>query len=283
MKGLFVGLVTLDLVYWVAELPQLNQKIVALADAVTAGGPATNAAVAFGYLGNEAVLLGGVGAHPLGQGILTDLRGRVTIADLHPDRPQPPPLSSILVTPSTGDRAVVSRNAVQSQAGVEAIPAGILQGVEVVLLDGHQRTVGGEIARRATVPIVLDGGSWKPGLEDILPLVDYAICSANFFPPGCTTSAEVFAYLSALGIPQIAITHGGQPIQYLERGELGEIAVPPVRPVDTLGAGDIFHGAFCHFILRMGFRSALAEAAIVAAKSCLFFGTRAWMEAEPGV
>jgi sugar/nucleoside kinase (ribokinase family) len=278
MKGLFVGLVTLDVVYLVAELPQPNQKIVALADAVTAGGPATNAAVAFGYLGNQAVLLGGVGSHPLAQGIISDLQGRVTIADLLPNRTQPPPMSSIWVTQGTGDRAVVSRNAVQSQAPAAAIPAEILQGVDIVLIDGHQMEVGRAIAQQTQVPVVLDGGSWKAGLEDILPQVDYAVCSANFYPPGCATPADVFAYLSQWSIPHIAITQGEQPIQYLDRGKAGEIAVPQIQPVDTLGAGDVFHGAFCHFILRSPFPEALAEAAIVAAKACLFFGTRAWME-----
>jgi sugar/nucleoside kinase (ribokinase family) len=288
MKGLFVGLVTLDVVYSVAALPQPNQKIVALADAVTAGGPATNAAVTFGYLGNEAVLLGSVGAHPMGQGIVSDLQGRVNFVDLHPDRAQPPPMSSILVTQATGDRAVVSRNAVQSQAAVEAIPGDILLGVDIVLLDGHQMAVGkavldSAIAQQSQVPVVLDGGSWKAGLEDVLPHVDYAICSANFYPPGCETSKEVFAYLKAHQISRMAITRGGQPIQYFDQGNVGEIAVPQIRPVDTLGAGDVFHGAFCHAILRSGFQDALAEAAGVAAKSCMFFGTRAWMEPGRGL
>jgi sugar/nucleoside kinase (ribokinase family) len=283
MKGLFVGLVTLDVVYLVADLPQPNQKIVALGDAVTAGGPATNAAVTFGYLGDEAVLLGIVGAHPMSQGIVSDLQGRVNFVDLHPDRSQPPPMSSILVTQATGDRAVVSRNTVQSQAAVEAIPGDILQGVDMVLLDGHQMAVGKAIAQQSQVPVVLDGGSWKAGLEEVLPHVNYAICSANFYPPGCETSEAVFAYLRACQISRIAITHGGQPIQYFDQGKVGEIAVPQIRPVDTLGAGDVFHGAFCHAILRSGFQEALAEAADAAAKSCMFFGTRAWMEQGRGL
>jgi sugar/nucleoside kinase (ribokinase family) len=280
MKGLFVGLVTLDLVYLVTDIPQRNQKIVALEDFVSAGGPATNASVTFGYLGNEAILLGGVGAHPMSQLIFADLQGRVAIADLNPSRTQPPPLSSILVTQSTGERAVVSRNAVQSQATPDAIPADILCDVEIVLIDGHQMAVGQVISSQAkaqNIPVVLDGGSWKNGLEEVLPNVDYAICSANFRPPGCSTSAEVFAYLAGWNIPHIAITHGDQPIQYLYEGVAGQIAIATINPVDTLGAGDIFHGAFCHFILRTDFVTALNEAAAVAARACAFFGTRAWM------
>ena len=47
-RGLFVGLVTLDVVYLTDHPPTRNQKIVASDYTVAAGGPATNAAVAFG-------------------------------------------------------------------------------------------------------------------------------------------------------------------------------------------------------------------------------------------
>ena len=46
-KGLFVGLVTLDLIYLAESPPKNNQKLVADDYLVAAGGPVTNAAVAF--------------------------------------------------------------------------------------------------------------------------------------------------------------------------------------------------------------------------------------------
>jgi sugar/nucleoside kinase (ribokinase family) len=53
----------------------------------------------------------------------------------------------------------------------------------------------------------------------------------------------------------------------------------PANPVDTTAAGDIFHGALCYFMMNsVSWREALAHAAEVAAYSCRFFGTRAWME-----
>jgi len=114
----------------------------------------------------------------------------------------------------------------------------------------------------------------------VLALTDYAICSADFFPPGCKDSTEVIAYLRSLHIPHIAITQGAKPILYSSNEICGELPVPQIQPVDTLGAGDIFHGAFCDAILRMGFREALAEAGAIAARSCLSFGTRAWMQSN---
>jgi sugar/nucleoside kinase (ribokinase family) len=278
-QGLFVGLMTLDLVYLVTALPQNNQKIVALEDSMSAGGPAANAAVTFSHLGNSATLLSSVGQHPSRQLVLADLHS-VAIADLTPNRTQSLPISSILVTQATGERAIVSRNAVQAQAPATAIPVDILQETEIVLIDGHQMAVGRAIAKQSKaqqIPVVVDGGSWKAGFEEVLPYVDYAICSANFLPPQCSTPNDVFDYLTRLKIPHIAITNGSQPIQYSDQGNIGQIPVPKIQPVDTLGAGDIFHGAFCHFILHTNFLEALTQAAAVAGRSCQSFGTRQWM------
>jgi len=280
--GLFVGLVTLDLVYLVTSALSDNQKIVASDYTVAAGGPATNAAVTFSRLGNQANLLGVVGAHPITQLIQADLASyEVAIADLDPDRSEPPSISSIIVTQSTGERAVVSINALKSQVESDRLPQDLLSGIDVVLIDGHQMAVGQSVAKLAKakgIPVAIDGGSWKPGFEYILPFVDYAICSANFSPPGCHDTVEVFAYLAAAGIPHIAITQGEKPIQYLVGGKSNTLDVPQIDAVDTLGAGDVLHGAFCHYILQKGFTDALAAAAKVAARSCQFFGTRRWLE-----
>ena len=280
-QGLFVGLISLDLIYSVKHFPRENQKIVASDYTAAAGGPATNAAVAFSHLGNQGVVLGVLGSHPVKHLIVEDLKTQgVTIADLHSSHREPPPTSSILVTESTGDRAVVSLNAVRRQAAAEQIPANILHNIDVVLIDGHQMTVGCAIARQAKaqgIPVVVDGGSWKPGFETVLCLADYVICSANFHPPADASTPDTMTYLKELGIPHIAITHGADPIDFVSEGVPGRIPAAQITPVDTLGAGDIFHGAFCHYVLQSSFQDALAQAAEVASFACQFFGTRSWL------
>jgi sugar/nucleoside kinase (ribokinase family) len=137
-----------------------------------------------------------------------------------------------------------------------------------------------KLAKANNIPVVIDGGSWKPGFEKVLPFVDYAICSANFHPPNCHTTAEVFTYLSQIGIPDIAMTQGEKPIQFLAEGKIQALEVPQIQAVDTLGAGDIFHGAFCHYILGQNFTEALAAAAKVATQACQYFGSRQWMQMD---
>jgi len=282
IRGLFVGLVTLDFVYLATCVPQSNQKIVASDYTVSAGGPATNAAATFSYLGNQANLVGVVGTHPITELIKADLaKCQIQLRDLAPSITHLPPVSSVIITQGTGERAVISINAVKTQATSKDLPTDILNRSDIVLIDGHQIEVGKDLAREAktkNIPVVIDGGSWKQGFEDVLPFVDYAICSANFYPPHCNNSEQAIAYLASMGIPHIAITHGEQPIQYLSNNKIHTLEIPRVQNiVDTLGAGDIFHGAFCHFILFKNFAEALADAAQIAAASCQAFGTRRWI------
>ena len=280
-NGLFVGLITLDLVYLTENYPEKNQKVVANNYDVTAGGPATNAAVTFSHFNNQTTLLCGLGNHPITHLIKADLeKHNVTIQDLDKNRSEPPPVSSIITTQDTGDRAVISINATKSQISKELISPEIIDNIDIVLIDGHQIAASLEIAQFAksnNIPIVIDGGSWKSGFEEILPFVGYAICSSNFYPPNCKSQEEVFAYLANQNIPHIAITQGEKTIKYLSQGKFGNVEVPKINAVDTLGAGDIFHGAFCHYILDGKFIEALANAANVAAHSCQYFGTRKWI------
>ncbi|HEY3592911.1 MAG TPA: PfkB family carbohydrate kinase, partial [Polyangiaceae bacterium] len=86
------------------------------------------------------------------------------------------------------------------------------------------------------------------------------------------------------GVRRVAITRGGQSILWRDGGREGEIQVPAVDVVDTLGAGDIFHGAFCRFFeASQDFVASLRRAAKVASASCAYWGTRGWIDASaPG-
>ena len=274
MQGLFVGLMTLDCIYQAQRPPQANEKLVAQAAMMVAGGPATNAAVAFAALGGQATVMASVGQHPVTALLREDMaHGGVILTDLTPARTDPPPVSSIVVS-QAGERAVISRNAVGLQVEPRSIDA--LSHIDVVLLDGHQMALSRQIASMAKplgIPVVVDAGSWKPGFDQVLSLATVVIASANFQPPD---NSDALLYLQSLGIPYVAITQGEAPIVVSDRGQVRELAVPATDVVDTLGAGDIFHGAFCHGWAG-DFLAALTQASQVASLSCGYFGTRAWI------
>ena len=283
-KGLFLGLSTADIVYYIPHHPKNNQKIKAERQLSFAGGPATNAAVAFAAFGNQASLITGLGIHPLAFMAKKDLADHfVHLIDCTDQPKRPPVMAAIMVDLSNGERSVVYSNTDIRKLRPDALGESILEDVDVVMLDGYylpQAIQVAELARPLKIPVVLDGGSWKEGHKNLLPLCTYAICSNNFFPPGCTTPDEVFTYLAQHGITNAAITCDGNPILALHEGKQVEVPVMDIKPVDTLGAGDIFHGAFCHYILNHDFLTSLGRAAEVAGMSCTSLGTRAWIELE---
>ncbi len=281
-RGIFVGLATVDLVYEVDEFPAPDTKVAAHSQALFAGGPATNASVAFAHLGGAAELVTVLGRHPLATAAREELRQlAVEVVDLHAEFAGAPAISSVTVD-RQGRRNVVSANAVRLPALPAAPEAERLARADVLLVDGHHMQAcqaWAQAARALGKPVVLDGGSWKAGTETLLASVETAICSADFRPPGCANEAGVLAYLRAAGVRQAAITRGGAPVLYAAGPQTGTVPVPRVEVVDTMGAGDVFHGAYCWFAAQgHGFVQALGEAARVAAESCRWRGTRAWMQ-----
>ncbi|MFG2460321.1 PfkB family carbohydrate kinase [Streptomyces sp. NPDC048523] len=287
-EGLFVGLCTVDVVQLVDHVPGSDEKLTSHQQVVAAGGPAANAAVAFSHLGGAAGLLTGIGSHPLGVAVATELRNLgVRVRDLAADSAEPPAVSSILVTESTGDRAVASTNA----RGFRLTPPDDLEALvaacDIVQFDGHHMelaTVTARAARAAGRRTVLDGGSWKPGTEELLPSIDVAVCSADFRPPGTNTPADVLRFLREHGVVWSAVSRGGRPIEWAGPEGTGTVEVPAVRVADTLGAGDVLHGALTHRLATQGhltpydFVEALRAAAGVASRACASFGTRAWLQ-----
>ncbi len=322
-RVLVCGLATLDVVQTVERVPTANEKVVATGLAVAAGGPAANAAVTCAALGVPARLVTRIGGGALGGLVRADLVGAgVEVVDLAGPGASPP-VSTVLITRATGERAVVSVNATGTGARATRgeVPADVWDGVGLVLVDGHHLDLGVAVAtdaRRRGVPVLLDGGSWKPGLEALLGRVDVAVVSADFtVPEGArdtsggdvldasggdvrdASGGDVLDALLRLGPSVAARSAGGGPIEVASAtGERGSVDVPAVTVVDTLGAGDVLHGALAAWLavrgLTVGARAvrvpaedapggepddvvaALAWAGGVASASCGAAGARGW-------
>ncbi|MCL8016188.1 PfkB family carbohydrate kinase [Streptomyces sp. AS02] len=285
--GLFVGLCTLDVIQLVDHVPAPDEKLTAHEQTVAAGGPAANAAVTFAHLGGAARLLTAIGSHPLALAVTADLdRAGVTVSDLAPHSADPPAVSSIMVTASSGQRAVASTNAAGHRLAPPDDLGALVAACDIVQLDGHHMelaTATALAARTAGRLTVLDAGSWKPGTQNLLPAIDVAVCSADFHPPDTRTSSDTLRFLQQHGVTWTAITRGGQPIVWAGPGGSGTVEVPTVTVADTLGAGDILHGALTYHLAAQrqltaqGFVQALHAASLVASRACASFGTRAWM------
>ncbi|PID71932.1 MAG: ribokinase [Desulfobulbus propionicus] len=284
-NGVFFGLTTVDIVHYVPHFPAANGKVKSERTLTYAGGPATNAAVTFAALGNTASLITGIGGRYIGGNYLKeDLKQwGVDVFDCTDQPERPSVMASVIVDLSNGNRTVIYSNTDNRRLKSEASGDAMLENKDILMLDGHYMNQAVRIAEKAHalgIPIVLDGGSWKEGEEKLLPLVDYMICSADFAPPGCTSMEETTAFLRNHGCEKIAFTKGAHPIVVIDNQEQTEIPVMNIKPIDTMGAGDILHGAFCHFILEHDYHTSLARAAEIASQSCTSLGPRSWIEQE---
>ncbi len=282
MRVLLAGLCTVDQIQRVAEIPAPGEKVRSLSMDVAAGGPATNAAVTVAALGAGATLLTVAGAHPLAALARADLEAHgVDLVDLDPGRSDPPAISAIVVRDSDGERTVVSRNAhatSQSVLSLRSLRARLPQPEDelpgCVLLDGHHPEVALEVARWARqrkVPVVLDAGSWKPVFPELLPLVDIAACSSLY--RGDDPREH--------GVPVVITTAGPDPVRWSTPEASGAIPVPVTRARDTLGAGDVWHGAFTYAVSRgaADVPGWIAFANEVAAERVRHEGPRSWTAA----
>jgi sugar/nucleoside kinase (ribokinase family) len=284
-QAIFVGLSTIDIVYGVERFPAANTKVAAQSQEVFVGGPATNASITFAHLGGKAALVTTVGRHPLSQMIREDLESHsVRLLDLNSRFNEMPVISSITVD-RKGQRNVVSANAARVPTPAAEVDGNLCRQAGVVMADGHYMPAcqtWAEAAHAQGIPVVLDGGSWKEGTAELLKSVHTAICSADFRPPGCKSRESVMEFLKNAGVTSIAITDGAEPIDFVSGATSGTLRIPPVEVVDTMGAGDVFHGAYCYFAsIGRGFVESLAEAANCAAESCRYGGAREWMRAQP--
>jgi sugar/nucleoside kinase (ribokinase family) len=287
------GLVTLDVVQTLDALPGPDQKVVADGLDVRFGGPAANAAATAVALGVPTRLVTAVGAGPVADLVRAGLRDAgVEVVDLAAGTAATPPVSTVLVTRATGERAVVSVNGTGSPdlgAAARAVlddgaaAGGALHGATALLVDGHHLGAALPVAAAARgrgVPVALDGGSWKPRLGDLLAHVDHAVLSADFRLPDGGNDV-LAAVLAGWPVASVARSAGGGALRYVERGgveaRVEVAAVPPGEVVDTLGAGDVLHGALAAELARgAGIADALRSGTRWATASVRHPGALGW-------
>ncbi len=148
----------------------------------------------------------------------------------------------------------------------------MLKDVDVVLHDGHLLEASLLLAQNPAPIQVLDGGSWKPGLELLLPLLDVAVVSADFALPGSTPD-QALDDLAGFGIPRLARSCGAEPVQAMIGEQLGIFPTPQVAAIDTTGAGDVLHGSLiAQLASGIDFTAALRNAITQASESVTHYG-----------
>jgi sugar/nucleoside kinase (ribokinase family) len=286
-RVLFIGRSTLDALYRLDHLPAEDTKVYAEHFQAAPGGPALNAALTHALLGGKSMLVSAVGGGSWAAQVRAELdRHQIALLDLAVGTEYETPLTTVLIGASQSSRTIVNpplstvRIPALTSFWEKTVPADWGSLPPVVLTDGFHLAETLPLlfaCKAAGAALCLDGGSWKPGTAELAPLLTAAICSERFAVPGLDGSSEsLFAWFADQGVPCVALTRGSRPILAWERGRRFEIEIAPIDAVDTLGAGDVLHGAFCHsFALQPDFEAALRRASEIATLSCRNFGIQA--------
>ena len=282
-RGLFLGLTTIDIQYFVSSHPLPNRKIKSSPPKILIGGPATNAAVAFAHLNNGAFLASATGNNSFNEYFKQDfLATKIRHFDLVETQNINPVIASVITNEQNGDRNIFTHIPDLIKPAITPEKLFELIKPEIVFTDGFYPEFNLDFVKLASskkIPVVLDCGSWKSQYELLLNYSNYVICSEDFLPPDCLDSNEVFSFLKDKKIDKIAISRGEKNILYMEGQNKGDVKIQKTDVKDTLGAGDFLHGAFCFYLLNTNnFKKALKQAADLATFSCTFKGTREWLK-----
>lgn len=271
-RGAFVGLCGLDVIYYGSEgVPEENTKKKFVDFCVAVGGPAANAAITYAKLGGEAYLVTRIGQSSEGTLIKSKLKElNVRVVDLETSNDaRICNISSVYVNQTTGDRTVFSgQNSVLNYTISDF--EDVIKKVDFVLYDGNFPQAENNLIRHVEYydkDLIIDAGSFKQGFSECFYRATAVISSETFVDP---ENNDVFALQKKYGFSYAAKTRGEKSVIYDNGHTRGEITLlPGGKVIDSLGAGDVFHGAFCYFFYaeKLNFKQSLEMASRVATLS----------------
>lgn len=278
-----LGANVLDFLISCESFPVEDKKMRAEKITLSGGGPVGNALVIASKLGVPSAAIGMLADDSSGERILSELRQFGVHADGIKIAPNTTSfVSYIILSESAGSRTCLyHRGTVPDDA--EALDLSAIDGDSILHLDGNYLQSALKAARYAKsvgALVSLDAGGLYEGIEELLPLVDILIPSAEF-AMGITGASDAREAMLALyeryrpGV--LVVTNGADGGYYMENGEALRYESFKIKPIDTNGAGDTFHGAFVSEYLNGGsVYECCRFASAVSAYKCIHKGVRSF-------
>ncbi|WP_298368071.1 sugar kinase [uncultured Bradyrhizobium sp.] len=277
---LCIGLPVRDLTFRV-NVPARGSKENATHFDEICGGNALNAAIGIVRLGGRASICGPMGdSQETSSRYIFDKMAQEGIETNHlihmPDLVTP--ISAIMID-DTGERTIVTFRDPELWK-VKLPPTELLlEDCAAILTESRCAPFCTELCAEAVkrgIPVVVDVDRAMSMREGLLTASSHLVFSSEPLQQTAdvTDDGQALQKLAKLTPSFLAGTRGPQGTIWLnEKGGLEETAAFPVHTVDTLGAGDVFHGAFALAITeKQELRQALRFASAAAALKCTRFG-----------
>ncbi len=277
-----LGYSATDYIGFVPRIPVENTKLELSSLTVQGGGPAATATVTAARLGLTAAFIGKRGDDDFGERSARELAGEnIDISGIVIEKDGCSHFAFIMVNEETAERTILwSRGSISMlEAGeVDTSIIGQSRGLLIDSLEPAAALHAARFARENGIEVLIDAGTLREGVEEILPYCDHIITSETFsrqFSRG-EGHAQTLRKLSSYGPHSAVVTVGEGGCLALVDGEVIEIRGFDVKAVDTTGAGDVFHGSYLFAVLQgLDTAGCCVFSNAVAAMKCRAAGGRA--------
>ena len=195
--------------------------------------------------------------------------------------------SQVWVERATGSRTSLTRRPDGGDLELSEGDQQSLRQAAALHLDGWAGRVAlqaAEIVKSAGGRVMLDTGSPKPGIADLLPVADVVSAPRRFIEEFLDLHDPLSGAraLVEMGADVVTVTDGDAGAVMVTRdGALHVTALPLPQVVDTNGAGDVFSAGIIHGVLRgWAAERTLRFAAAAAGLKCTALGNRAALQDE---
>ena len=276
-----VGAICTTAIFRVPHIDPPPAKILATQRCEVVDGMAISAACAFQKLGGQSHVWARVGDDPQAdvmrhalsaEGL--DTQGLFTVEGSRSSH------ASVIVD-GLGQRLVVPFHDPAVDPSPDWLPLDTLDHMDLLhcdvrWVDGARAAL--QAARARGIPTMVDGDvAPRAVLQQLMPLADYAVFSdAGILAyTGLTDVQEAVRQVAQQHSRHVGASCGADGYYWIEEGHIQHVPAPHVEVVDTLSAGDVFHGAFALAILEgQDTRSAARFACAAASLKCTQFGGR---------
>lgn len=279
LRILCIGIPVRDLIYRIEEVPARGSKVSASSFSEITGGNALNAAITISRLGGRVTLCGPLGREASNTSIYDamanegiDTSGLIEMDGLIT------PISNVMIDPS-GERTIVTFRDPKLWGVKLPKPDALLQNIDAILTESRCAEFVTDVCAEATrrgIPVVIDADRVMSQREGILNASSHIIFSeeALHATAGLKDDIGALRKMASVSPAFLGVTTGARGVTWLGHGgQPQHMPAFPVHTVDTLGAGDAFHGAFTLAIAEgQPIEQAMRFASATAALKCTRFG-----------
>jgi sulfofructose kinase len=275
-----LGCVCFDMLSVIPELPAWEAAEYIAEYQVQQGGIAATATVAASKLGATVEFIGAIAPGFQGAFLKDNFRKYGVNCDrIRVFEDGTSQFAVVLIHQTTGRRAFIINKGVQDRN--ELFEGDLdLTGVRIMLLDGYYfdttLRIAGQARKEGVVTITdLSQRNFHPKVGEYLNLIDYPILPEMYVKAFCHLEdpLEAGKRMYHPNNKAFIVTCGDQGA-YIITGEGTDfVSAFKITPVDTTGAGDVFHGAFAFALWKgYGLREAVTFSSAVSALKCTKMG-----------